>query len=188
MSYLLSGAKSIVKNRLHAFIDANVTSNLKPFLENGEGPDGKEVSDFVVNEDSDISVENMVVRAEVVNETLMKSGSPFRLKMLVAKRIFFDIPWGNITSRDANWILEVDGLHVVMEVLECDGWSVDGLREARQASVEKALAALTKKLKALDAKPKKGGFVDTIKRRLMEQVNLKVNIKNVHLRIERVNG
>ena len=128
---MLSMAKNAVKARIHDFIDAQITAQLKPYLETGKGPNGDECSDIVVNEDSDISIENMIVKTSVVNDTLMKSGTPFRVSMVCAKRIFFDIPWDNITSREACWKLEVDGLMVVVQPLEREGWNVDNLRAAR---------------------------------------------------------
>ena len=63
------------------------------------------------------------------------------------------------------------------------------LRAAKEASVVKALAALTKKLKSLDAKPKKGGgLMDTMLRRVMGQIDLTVSIRDVHIRVERLHG
>ena len=185
---MLSMAKNAVKARIHDFIDAQITAQLKPYLEVGKGPNGEECSDIVVNEDSDISIENMVVKTSVVNDTLMKSGTPFRVSMVCAKRIFFDIPWDNITSREACWKLEVDGLMVVVQPLEREGWNIDDLRAAREQSIQAAVDALIKKLKALDTKAKHGGFADTLKRRLMDHVNLTVLVRNVHLRLERLHG
>ena len=151
---LISGARGIFMKRVHDFIDTQVTKQLKPFLENGIGQDGAECSDFVVDEQGDMSLENMIVKPSVVNDTLIKAGSPYRVTMVRAKRIAVDIPWENFST--GVWKLEVEDLMVVVRPNERGCWTVDDLKKAKEASVESALAALVKKLKSLDAKPKKG--------------------------------
>ena len=183
---LVSGATNLVKQRIHALIDNEVTKKITPFLEVGEYK-GEPCSDFVVNEDSDISLENMILKTSVVNESLQKANVPFRVSLCCAKRIFFDIPWGNLLSAEAQWRLELHGLQIILQPLEWYDWDVEDLRKAKEASIEGALAALIKKLKALDAKPP-SGFVETIKRRLMSAINVTVHISNVHVRLERLHG
>ena len=186
--FIASAAKNAVKSKVHDFIDAQITKAMRPFLMSGQGPDGKELSDIVVNEDSDISIENMFIKPDIVNENLVKASSPMRVSLVCAERIFFDIPWDNLTARDAVWKLEVEGLMILASPLERVEWDVEQLREAKESAVRAAVKSLVTKLKALDAKPKKPSFVEGIIKRLMDQVNLTVHINNVHFRLERVHG
>ena len=185
---MFSAAKNAVKHKFHELIDAQMTKLLRPFLVSGQGPDGQECSDIVVNEDSDISIENMILKSDVLNEHLNKMSVPMRVELVCAERVFFDIPWGNIYKSDAQWKLEIDGLMIVVTPLERDGWNPDFLRQAKETAVQAAVAGLVKKLKQLDAKPKKPTFIEGIVKRLMDHVNLTVHIRNVHLRLERANG
>jgi len=126
MAFLLSKARAAVKNKVNAFIDAQVTSQLKPFLEIGTGPDGEPCSDFVVNEDGDMSIENMMLKPHIINERLVQMGSPLRVAMVRCKRIFFDLPWGDLAGGKYN--LVVDDLMIVLYPLEHDQWSVEDVR------------------------------------------------------------
>ena len=51
------------------------------------------------------------VRASVVNDALVNAGSTLRLVHLSSRRIYMDIPWGNMTSREAKWTLQVEELN-----------------------------------------------------------------------------
>ena len=62
------------------------------------------------------------------------------------------------------------------------------LKKAKEAAIAKALTALVNKMKALDAKPKGGGLIDSLKKRLLAGVHLSVDIKSVHFRMERDEG
>ena len=114
---VFQGVKNAVKSRIRDLIDSEITKQARPFMEMGVGPDGQDCSDIVINEDLDISIENMIVKTSLVNETLMKQSSPFRVSMVSAKRIFFDIPWENLTSSDAKWTLEVKDLQLAIGAL-----------------------------------------------------------------------
>lgn len=82
MAFLLSKARKAVQSKISAFIDAQVTSQLKPFLEIGTGPDGEACSDFVVNDEGDMSIENMMLKPHIINERLVAMGSPLRVAMV----------------------------------------------------------------------------------------------------------
>ena len=123
---LLSGAKAAVLRQVHKFIDEQVTQQLTPFLEMGEGPDGEVCSDFVVDEHADMSLENMIVKTSVVNEKLVAAGVAFRIGMLRCKHVALDIPWGNLQR--GKWKLELDGLMIVVTPCEKEEWSVDNVR------------------------------------------------------------
>ena len=168
------------------FIDSQVTKQLKAFLEIGTDVMGEKCSDFVVDGAGDMSVENMFVQTSVANEALSKKGLPFRVAMVCADRIAIDIPWENLISGD--WKLEVLGLTVLIYPLEREGWMYESLRKAKEASIEGALAELIKKIKALDQKKKKPSFIESIVRRLIDQVKLTVTIRDIHIRIEREDG
>ena len=184
---LLSGAKKAVLKRVHDLIDDQVTKKLEPFLEVGTGPDGQVCSDFVVDECGDMSIENMIVKTSVANEALAKKGLPLRVAMMRAKRIAIDIPWENFTS--GVWKLEVLGLSVLLHPLEREGWDLDSLRQAKEASVEVAVAALIKKLKALDDVHKKpNSFIESIKHQLSRHVDITVTVRDIHIRMEREDG
>ena len=189
---LISGARGLLLKQVFAFIDAQVTKRLEPFLAMAEVelPSGDRVrySDFVVDDQGDMSIENMVVDIAVANEALQKEGLPFRVSTFSARRIAIDIPWEDLFTGSAAgaWRLDVDGLMVVMRPLERERWCLASLRKAKEASVEAALAALIKRLKAADETGgKKGGWFESIKQRLFSSVNLTVRIKDVHLRLER---
>ena len=88
VAMVFQGVKNAVKSRIRDLIDSEITKQARPFMEMGVGPDGQDCSDIVINEDLDISIENMIVKTSLVNETLMKQSSPFRVSMVSAKRIF----------------------------------------------------------------------------------------------------
>jgi len=62
-------------------------------------------------------------------------------------------------------------------VQEADAWSVEDLKAAKAAAVEKAVAALVGKLKALHAKPRRRTLLERIKARLFSHVNLALSVK-----------
>ena len=186
MAFILNQARKAVQSKINSFIDAQVTSQLKPFLEIGTGPDGSPCSDFVVNEDGDMSIENMMLKPHIINERLVQMGSPLRVAMVRCKRVFLDLPWGDLAS--GKWNLEIDDLMIVLYPLEQGSWSVEDLKKAKEAAIAKALTALTAKMKALEAKRGGGGIADTIKKRLLGGVHLTVNVSSVHFRLERDEG
>ena len=172
--------KRLVKSKLRDWFDAQVTKQLQPFLVMS----GKEYSDFRVDELGDLSIENMVVNTAVANAALEKQGLPFRVSMVRAKRIYLNIPWEDLTS--GAFELEVDGLVVLLRPLERSEWSVESLRVAKEALVERALAALVKKLACLDTGGKKGSTVlEWLKNKLLSHIDLTVHIQDVHLLLER---
>lgn len=183
---IFSGVRKRALKSVSDFIDSQVTKQLKAFLEIGTDVKGEKCSDFVVDGAGDMSVENMFVQTSVANEALSKKGLPFRVAMVRADRIAIDIPWENLISGD--WKLEVLGLTVLIYPLEREGWMYESLRKAKEASIEGALAALIKKIEALDQKKKKPSFIESIVRRLINQVNLTVTIRDIHIRIERKDG
>ena len=119
---MLSRVKKAVKDKIREFIDDQITKNLSPFLEVGQDRDGNECSDFIVNDDGDISIENMFLKPAIVNDVLIKAGSPLRVAMVRCKRIFLDIPWGDISA--GSWCLEVEDLMIVVYPLERESWDV----------------------------------------------------------------
>ena len=121
MSYLIERAKKGVQSKINSFIDAQVTAKLKPFLEVGTGPNGEPCSDFVVNDEGDMSIENMMLKPAVVNDVLVKRGSPLRVAMIRCKRVFLDLPWGDLAG--GHWTLDVDDLMIVLYPLERESWS-----------------------------------------------------------------
>tara|TARA_B100000513_G_scaffold173719_1_gene89973 strand:+ start:429 stop:1181 length:753 start_codon:yes stop_codon:yes gene_type:complete len=92
------GLKGLVKRRFLDLIDAQITKKLTPFLEMGVGPDGDDVSDFVVDDDGDISIENMMAKTSLVSDLLVSKGMPYRVRMVRCKRIFCDIPWEDMSK------------------------------------------------------------------------------------------
>ena len=165
---ILRSARAALLAPVKQFVDSAVTQRLRPFLAEGEH-EGERCSDFFINEEYDVSIENMIVRPSVANEVLARMGVPYRVVMIRSKRVFVDIPWGELSS--GQWKLEIDGLHVVMQPLEEADVSVEALRKAKASYVEKAFKALVAKLNSLK-KPKGLGLIHRIMRHLQNSVNL----------------
>ena len=82
--------RSAVGSKLRDWLDSQITKRLEPFLEMGTDPDGNVCSDFVINTNNDISIDNMILKTEVLNDILTKQGSPLRVSMLRCHKFFLE--------------------------------------------------------------------------------------------------
>jgi hypothetical protein len=146
-----------------------------------------------------VTLENLELRRELVNEWLAREGMGFELVQCTLRRVELTVPWSKLTSLsqqqpsslddpDAVVVVVLDGVHILLRTnLQWDDAAMrkDSIRKRRQA-----LSEVVDDLKGKASASAESTFVSFLKRRLSQwhgiAKKLQVHIRDVHIRWEDV--
>ena len=180
---MFSNAKTAVLSAVQRLIDDQITKRVAPYLATGEF-EGEVRSDVVVNDRNDISIVNCVARPSAVDALLAENQLPFHVITASCTLIHIDIPWDNLTTGD--WVLTIEGLSVVIAPKEREYWSLSDVRAVKERIIKKDFDLLLKRLKELTEKAPRPSLFQTLVRKFTANMKPTINLKDVHLRFERL--
>ena len=180
---MFTNAKTAVLSAVQRLIDDQITKRVAPYLATGEF-EGEVRSDVVVNDHNDISIVNCVARPSAVDALLAENELPFHVITASCTLIHIDIPWENLTTGD--WVLTIEGLSVVIAPKEREYWSLSDVRAVKERIINKDLEILLKRLKELTEKAPRPSLFQTLVRKFTANMKPTINLKDVHLRFERL--